>query len=357
MNTIYCDEAGNTGANLLDPEQPMFILSSNDFSVEEANDLLEHVRGFQGGEPKFSSLRRRPEGIARIIRLLSDPRLNENRVRASVFHKRYMVVTKVVDLIMESVQHEMGHDLYRKGENIATANMLFFCMPAFCGEEVTSRFLQAFVNLIRQGPELHKDSYFAAARELVDASSSPQFKTHLAMFAAEELFPIWSEDLDWSSLDPAIPALFHQIAVWGVRKQERFHVLHDQSKPILATQAMFESMLAIPGESSHAIGPDRRKIMFPLRATSLSQGDSTQHLQLQIADLCAGALNHFYKLHIVDKEDELSIAVDALGCLEWGDTFILPQPHVTPQALDTDSMEGSNSVEAIGRYIQSRQQS
>jgi hypothetical protein len=113
-------------------------------------------------------------------------------------------------------------------------------------------------------------------------------------------------------------------------------------------------MLAGAGESSEAIGPDRRKITFPLRATALSQGDSRQHPQLQIADLCAGALNHFYKLHVVGEKDELSVAVDALGCLEWGDTFILPQPHVTPQALDTDSMEGSNSVDAIAIKTQTK---
>lgn len=355
MNTIYCDEAGNTGANLLDPEQPMFILSSNDLSSDEANDLLEHVRGLQGGEPKFSVLRRRPEGIARIIRLLSDPRLTADRVRASVYHKRYMVVTKLVDLVMENVFHAMGRDLYRRGENIATANMLFFCMPAFCGEEPTNRFLQSFVNLIRQGPTLHKDNFYRAAREMVDASSSEQFKSHLSMFAAEELFPLWFHDFDWSSLDPAIPALFHQIVVWGGRKQDRFHVLHDRSKPILASQATFESMLAGPGESSEIIGPDRRRILFPLRAATLSQGDSTEHPQLQIADLCAGALNHFYKLHVADLADDLSTAVDALGCLAWGDSFILPQPQVTPQALDTDSTGGSNSVDAMVRYLHSSQ--
>jgi hypothetical protein len=56
VTTIYCDEAGNTGANLLDPDQPFFLLASNDFSSSEADALLEHVRSGQGGEPKFSVL-------------------------------------------------------------------------------------------------------------------------------------------------------------------------------------------------------------------------------------------------------------------------------------------------------------
>lgn len=52
MSIIYCDEAGNTGANLLDPEQPVFVLASNDFSAEEAGNLLLHVLVEQrGGVP------------------------------------------------------------------------------------------------------------------------------------------------------------------------------------------------------------------------------------------------------------------------------------------------------------------
>ncbi len=43
MAIVYCDEAGNTGANLLDMEQPFFILASNDFSVGET--LLQFFSG------------------------------------------------------------------------------------------------------------------------------------------------------------------------------------------------------------------------------------------------------------------------------------------------------------------------
>jgi len=108
MTTIYCDEAGNTGANLLDPDQPFFVLASNDFSVDEANEMLGRVRSGQGGEAKFTTLKRRPEGVARLIRLLADPRLNDNRVRVEVFHKRYMIVTKLVDLVAETLIHDIG---------------------------------------------------------------------------------------------------------------------------------------------------------------------------------------------------------------------------------------------------------
>jgi hypothetical protein len=354
MTTIFCDEAGNTGANLLDPEQPFFVLASNDFSIEEANSLLEHVRSGQGFEAKFSSLRRRPEGIARVIRLLADPRLNGSRVRIGVFHKRYMVVSKMVDLVAETLIHHVGGDLYVRGGNIAMSNVLYYCMPVFCGEALTNVFLQRFVELIRHGEAIHKDAFYAAGREMLRSCRSETFKKDLMYFTEPQLFEIWYHGFNWSALDPAIPALFHQIVEWGDKKAERFHVLHDHSKPILASQETFESMLAGSGEDSCIIGMDRRKITFPLRALSLSHGDSIQHPQLQVADLCAGAINHFYRCHISGQMDDLANAVEGLECLEWGSNFVLPQPHVTPEELGTAEASGSNSVEAMVAHLEKK---
>ncbi len=351
MTTIFCDEAGNTGANLLDPDQPFFVLASNDFTNGEADALLEHVRSGQGGEPKFSVLRRRPEGLARVIRFLSDPRLNQDRVRIGVFHKRYMVVTKMVDLVAETLIHQIGGDLYERGGNIAMSNVLYYCMPTFCGEERTDAFIGAFVELIRHGPATHKDKFYAAGQEMLRVSKSEAFKKDLMLFTEPALFDRWYFDFDWSALDPAIPALFHQIVVWGNRKADRFDVLHDRSKPILASQETFEMMMAGPGEDSKLIGTDRRTITFPLRARSISHGDSGDHPQLQVADLCAGAINHFYKCHVVGLSDELSRAVEDLGCLDWGDNFVLPQPYATPEELGTAGTNGTSGVDEMVAYL------
>lgn len=113
-------------------------------------------------------------------------------------------------------------------------------------------------------------------------------------------------------------------------------------------------MMAGPDEGSQTIGTDRRKTKFPLRALSLTQGDSKQHPQLQLADLCAGVINHFYKCQVSGLTDGLTGAVMDLKCLDWGDNFVLPQPDVTPEALGTAETDGSNSVEAMVEYLERR---
>ena len=353
MPTIYCDEAGNSGANLLDQDQPCFVLASNDFSREEAEALLDHVRSPQGAEPKFSSLRKSGGGVAKLIRFLSDPRLANERVLVDVFHKRFMVTTKLVDLVAETVIHRMGGDLYERGANIAMSNMLHYCMPAFCGQENTDRFLAAFVELIRRRGNEQVDAFYEAGLRMVDACSSDSFMRDLFPFAERGLLEVWFGDhLDSLALDPAIPALFGHIATWSARKTDRFHVVHDDSKPILASQATFESMLALTGEESHLIGYDRRKIRFPLRALTLAQADSTAHPQLQVADLCAGVINHFNRCWMTGEFDDLANATRDLGRIGWVFDGVVPSGDVTPEALGTDEVGGTNAVEAMTHYLQ-----
>ena len=352
MPTIYCDEAGNSGANLLDPEQPVFVLASNDFSAPEAAHLLEHVRSAQGAEPKFSRLKRTSDGVRGLIRFLSDPILRPDRVVTDVFHKRFMVVAKLVDLIEETLVHEVGGDLYERGANIAMANMLFFCMPAFCGEDVTSRFLEAFVALVRERTPERAKAFYSAGRALRDSSKSETLKGQLQLITEESLLDTWFTDaIDSSSLDPAVPALFQHLVTWGQRKQSAFDVIHDRSKPVLASQSDFEEMMAAAGDQIRTIGTDRRKIEFPLRAQTLVQADSRDHPQLQVADLCAGLTNHMNMCLVDGSFDELGEAAHALGCVEWSVGAVSPEPKVTPEALGTADAKGSNSIQAMSWYL------
>ncbi len=354
MTTIYCDESGNSGERLIEKKQPFFVLASNDYGQSEALNLLEHVRSHQGGEPKFKVLKKTPEGIRRLTRLFADPRLNNNRVVVDVYHKRFMVVTKMVDLIAETLFHEIGEDLYQRGANIAMSNMLYYCMPAFCGEDVTNRFLQSFVDLLRKRSDAHVDTFFEAGRAMVAASTSEDFKRDLWLFTEPNLFDSWFGGIDQMPLEPAIPALFQHINEWGKRKLDRFSVIHDSSKPVLASQELFESMLAMSGETSALIGYDRRKFKFPLRAISLEQGNSAEHPQIQIADLCAGAINHFLKCQEAGEMDDLAILIRDLCCFDWAINGVFPNPEVTPKDLGTDSEDGVNPVDSMVAYLRQR---
>jgi hypothetical protein len=354
-STIYCDESGNSGANLPEAGQPFFVLASNNFTEDEANSLLAQVRSPQGGEPKFATLRKSADGVRRLTRFLGDPILQPNRIFADGYHKRYMIVTKMVDLVAETLIHGIGGDLYERGGNIAMSNLLFYCMPVFCGEERTRIFLESFVDLARQRRPEDADAFYEAGDAMLASCSSERFKEDLFFFTERALFGAWWDDhINPMALDPAIPALFRHIVEWTKRGLERFDVVHDNSKPVLASTQSFEEMMALAGEQSQEIGRDRRKMLFPLRASSLTQADSKLVPQLQVADICAGLVNHFLKGRGQDVADPLSGPINEFVVGRWEMDALFPSPAVTPEALGTEEMGGTDSVQAMMEYLLNR---
>jgi hypothetical protein len=69
MTTIYFDESGNTGRQLADLDQPLFILGSCDFNAEECEQLLRPLRSRQALEIHFKKLRKTGRGQDRVIEL------------------------------------------------------------------------------------------------------------------------------------------------------------------------------------------------------------------------------------------------------------------------------------------------
>lgn len=55
--TIYFDESGFTGYNLLDPNQPIFTIASADIDERNAEEILrDSFPEYQGAEFKFSNV-------------------------------------------------------------------------------------------------------------------------------------------------------------------------------------------------------------------------------------------------------------------------------------------------------------
>jgi len=73
MTTIYFDESGNTGRQLGDLDQPIFILGSCDFTQAEYEALLAPLRSRQAPEIQFEQLRKSGRGQDRIVEFLQSP--------------------------------------------------------------------------------------------------------------------------------------------------------------------------------------------------------------------------------------------------------------------------------------------
>jgi hypothetical protein len=337
------DEAGNTGAALLDPDQTVFTLASTDFTKTEAASILAQVAG-AAPEPKFSTLRKSGSGRHRLIQFLRDEALTPDRVKVNVFHKEYMVVCKMVDLLTEAKARRAGLDLYNQGQNIALANLIYFVGPHACGKSGLRSILDAFVGMIRNPEESTILRFQKVLRDQIGLSRHQGFEPLLGLLELDDTALRFElSDVNYLELDPAIPAFVEHCYAWGRSHGCEFDIIHDQSKPIASERSKFEALMdkTIP---QMTVGYDRRTIEFPLRASSLSFGDSKQLPQLQVADLIAGGMMAFAMAMATGKKDPFSVELEEAGIERFQIGCVWPFEAFTPAALKTD---GPNSVSHI----------
>ena len=149
METVAFDESGNTGADLLNDQQAVFVLASSNLTQLEADRLLKIVHAHQTKEAKFTALKKSNSGKKRIIEFVKQSIPYQKRIKITFYHKRYMVITKIVDIIIETMLKADGIDLYKDGANIAMSNMHYYCMDSFCGKERADEMYKSFVKMVR----------------------------------------------------------------------------------------------------------------------------------------------------------------------------------------------------------------
>ena len=323
--TIFFDESHNTGANLLDPAQPIFTLASVDYNSDECAELLRLVPSDQASEVKFGGIQKSESGRKKLLNFLASPIHSEHRVKTIIVHKRFNVVTQLVDIIEETIMRKDGIDLYKNSANILLANFHWDLTPQFCGEQRFNDFLAYFVDMVRNQTVESKTKFFNAARDLYSNCVVEKHKSSLAPYIyAEPFIDDILNGIDKHSIDPAIFSLFSHLTEWGKQLGKPFIAIHDESKPIAASLSVFEKMMdsSIP---SAVVGYAQRKFEFPLKAKELREANSKQHPALQVADLIAGATRYYYSAFFRNMDDPFAHKLEAAGIQRFVFGAIGPQ--------------------------------
>lgn len=348
--TIAFDEAGNTGQNLLDPEQPVFVLASVHLSDEEARQLVA-TAGRQAAELKFSVLKRRASGRRLVVDVLKSPLVEPSRMKVVIYHKRFMITTKIVDMLVETLAHASGQDLYVRGTNLALANMWHHVMPAFLGSEAFEELQSAFVTMVRDTTAESINTFYNVVWKLRRRCPEPDFREDLEVLLRTRLVLHHAlERGDKAALDPAVPTFVQLADAWGKQLGREFDVLHDQSNLLNQQREILEFLMA-SDEPTVEVGYDRRKGEFPLKATGLVLGDSKEVLQLQLADILAGSAAYWGAGLASGARDEFWEAVHETRLQETIHDVVWPSTAVTPEELGTEEVSGINPVDYTADLI------
>lgn len=352
MQKIYFDEAGNTGPDLLNEDQTIFAMASINMSSDKAKNLLSDILVDGTKEAKFSNLRSGSAGLNRLSKFFSKQKFTKEEVCLTVCHKKYFTVTKIVDLLYETLFHREGLDLYKDGANIGLSNLLFYCTPAFCDEEIFESLLKQFVQMIRSKSEDSIIEFFDLAEKLIDSSSSEDFKSTLSpLLASSNIIGNVLENNSSKDIDPAIPFFINHCAWWG-EKIGPFAVVHDDSN-LIEDQKITLNKIMDPQASGTYIGYDRRKYLFPLKVDKVQLINSSQKLELQVADIFAGSTTA-YGMHLSGKKQSSKLIgiLEPEGLEDLLINSIWPHKAFTPEELGTITQEGDiNAIDYITEYI------
>jgi hypothetical protein len=347
---VTFDEAGNSGGNLVDREQPVFVLASVALDDVEAGTIVEA----DGTDLKFARLKHSAAGQSRILEILDSDKLTDSAVVVSIFHKPFMTVTKIVDLLVEPLAYRDGVDLYEQGGNIAYSNLLYASLPALLGRNTFEDLCARFVEMVRSPSPTRCEDFFDLVDSLFRKHQQEELAGDLGVLSmTRKVAETDAAEWDGSDLDPAIPAFFEHASIWTGRLGRPFRVMHDKSKPIANEQVLLEAMMS-PSETPRTIGYDRRTTNFPLTATGIDFGNSAQHAAIQLADIIAGSFFHCLRASIDGVEDAFANALTKTAVLNGPVRRVWPELKVTPEELGTVGPADPFVHEAIAGYAASR---
>lgn len=333
--SVYVDESGNTGENLIDPAQPVFVLGSIILDDTLSATLVGHVqrqlpKGH--GEPKYTSLAKTKVGRRALMECISS--LPPDAARFYAADKQFFIEAKIIDLLVEPFFNKRGYNMYADGSAVGLANLMHAVGPVLGDKSAYENVLKTFVRAFRSRPTATVDDIYHSIDEYRVTAPTPEWQEwveFLSLTRSEaEAALDWIRNGHRDELDPATPCLVALVRDAGEHLGV-FRLVHDKSDTISRYAHILENL--------HEIGnptrPGRR--LTPLPITSIDFLDSKDASQLQIADWIAGAgrqwTNQFLRMNRDPFAQELGTVIESwlIGAV-WPDRNTIDTPR--PRLID-----------------------
>ena len=354
MPSVFFDESGFTGVALLDRDQPSFVIASSIVTDEEAARFLRDVfPDFRGAEFKFKKLWSRPNYRQRLVRLCDAIGATPDNVFLWEVDKKFCVLTKLIDFLVEPVAHDAGYDFYKDSHANKFANYIHFGLTRIGSPELYAATVNGYYAFARDPSDASLE--LLTYRLLVMANSAPKeleffFRT---AYLGAVAFHHHSDIVTFGdSLEIYLTSMLSSVAHWTARVAGGVDIRYDRSKAFFGQKSIWEAITSkqVPAQLHPvANGPP---IEFPLPVNSTKATDSKSSPAVQLCDLLAGLAAKFMNTAESGEGREI---LDAIAASSFGNVPInglVPQPNFPedgPAPLD-----GPDAVDRMARIIGER---
>ena len=341
MLTVYMDESGFTGEDLLSPEQRIFVHVSATLSDEECAALhKEYFSGTQGPELKHKNLSRRPSGQRRIVGFINAVQ-GLGKCTVWVCHKEFTLLTYLVDWWVEPAMRRDGIDLYQDGGNLALCNMAYYCLRTFQTDRFLREHLRRFQRMmIRRTLKSYREFWEELYRDY--HRTDKRTKDILVFFLGGEMKLGYERlrEIPKRALDPAFTTAVQTCGHWRKHTDAPLSLVHDKSSSLAKDKWLWD-LITSPDIEQRTIGLPGRETVYPLNVVQIEFADSRSHFQLQFCDLVAGATAARCRQFIGLSHDKNYVEqLEGAGIERLMIGAIWPQPEVDPEKLGMKGWSG-----------------
>lgn len=290
--TVYLDESGFTGNNLLDEAQPIFIVSAVAISVEEATKLVAEVSkefSLTAKEIKGSKLCGFARGRQAILKLLE---LLKGRYRFIAMNKRYAAACKVFEYLVEPTISDCSWFFYQKRFHYFVADAVYY--------QTKSDYKEILTGLATAIRERNPEKMY----EALDGNTGPAGKVtvldllkELAVnnreLIVDEFKTLQGLDQARWVMDLSSTALFSLLCTWA-EEGRPLDVHCDESKPLASAAPSFSARIGAKSEVIEMPFGDKRRLFSLEKEIALERSDAVPGLQLAdaVASAAAAVLNN-----------------------------------------------------------------
>lgn len=283
MERFSIDESGYTGFDLLNAQQPFQGASAICISDEDARRLINtHFPKHQGPELKYSSLKKRPGNLPRLLGL-QEELLKSYKCVTYVCDKRFLLILMFVDDAVEPFYYARGVNFYEDGNNYTLASLLYYTGSTVWGDDFDA-LLAEFQSAVKIKTFEEVQKLFLRVRGM-DWNQLPEALGPLALGCPDCVRAILSEGV---TTDAAFIVLQSLISRMEVMATGVYSVDHDRSKNLDQYHAILKRFInhtdVIEFRQSEIAG-----IKFPLKLRSVVQVDSKTSPSVQLADVVVGS--------------------------------------------------------------------
>lgn len=295
--TIYFDEAGFTGSDMLNDDQPVFVYASVAIEPPDARNIIRELSSrfsLQGREIKGSNLTGHRKGQEAISWLLKECK---DTSRISISNKKYALAGKFFEYIFEPVLAPVNSLFYALEFHLFIANLLyiFFISREEYAEVIMSEF-QAFMR--KHDPSSLDRILLPFDRGLEIGKPLGQILTFLIChkgIIVEEIERLSEiEGLrDWV-LELTTTSLYWLLSYWGGRFPS-IEVYCDKSKPLELNRELFNALVGRQDKIYMKLADKPEVLLTYNLAKPICLVDSSESPGIQIADVLASSMAYAFK--------------------------------------------------------------